>query len=369
MQRVTSLRTLISFGLLVVFILGGWSRHDEAMAQDVIPVDCSAADQTLGQALQAADLGDTIQISGTCQEMVTITTNDLTLDGLVSAIIDGGGENQPGVFIQGVLTVDGAQRVSIRGLTVQNGPDGILATRGAAVTLADLVLQNNADDGIQIMLNSTADMSGTVTSMGNADDGILVLDSSSLHITDGTITAQGNGDDGVSIFSSSSLRITNSTVQLEQNGVADPAGDGLQISSTSTVNTTGEGMAQIVANQNASRGIVVSSSAILSFGAPSSTIVTNNGRDGLGVFNLSRFSLPAGTELRLENNARGLIATNVAIVFCAADSTVVLNGNGMDPLIENSIVSPECLGPSTQGAARTTTAPAADVSPQDKEDY
>lgn len=159
-------------------------------------------------------------------------------------------------------------------------------------------------------------------------------------------------------------------MRLEQNGVADPAGDGLQISSTSTVNTTGEGMVQIVANQNMNRGIVVSTSATLSFGIPSSTVLTNNGRDGLGVFNLSRFSLPAGTELRLENNARfGLIATNLAVVFCAANSSVVLNGNGMPPLIENSIVSPECLGPSTQGVSRTTIAPVPGVASQDQEDY
>lgn len=369
MQRVTSLRTLTSFGLLCVLILCGWGGSDKAVAQDVIPVDCSAADQTLGQALQAANPGDIIQISGTCQETVTITTNDLTLDGQGSAIIDGGG-NEPGVFLQGAITIDGAQRVAIRGLTVQNGPDGILATRGAAVTLTDLVLQNNADDGIQIMLNSTADMSGMITSMGNADDGILVLDAASLHITDGTVTARENGDDGLSVFGSSALRITNSTVQLEQNGTTDPAGDGLVILSTSTMNTTGEGMVQIVANQNANRGMVISSSATLLFNVPSSTILTNNGLDGLGVFNLSRFSLPAGAELRLENNARfGLIATNVAIVFCAADSAVVLNGNGMASFIADSIVSQECLGPSTQGAARTTTVPASGVSPQDKEDY
>ncbi|ETX00299.1 MAG: hypothetical protein ETSY1_11760 [Candidatus Entotheonella factor] len=209
-----------------------------------------------------------------------------------------------------------------------------------------------------------------MTSMGNADDGIVILDSSSLHITDGTVMAQGNGDDGVSIFSSSALRITNSTVQLEQNGVTAPTGDGLVVSSTSTVSTTGAGMVQIVANQNANRGIVVSSSAIFSLGVPSSTVLTNNGLDGLGVFNLSRFILPAGTELRLENNARfGLIATNLAIVFCAADSNVVLSGNGMDPFFENSIVSEACLGSGTQGTPRTMTAPATGVSPQDKEDY
>lgn len=368
MQHVISLRTLARVGLLGMLVLCGWSGHDEAVAQSM--VDCNVPGQSLSQALEMANPGDTIQISGTCQETVTITTNDLTLDGQGSAIIDGGGVNQPGVFIEGTITINGAQRVTIRGLTVQNGSDGILAIRGAAVTLADLVVQNNADDGIQIMLNSTADVSGTVTSMGNADDGILVIDSSSLHITDSTLTSRENGDDGLSVFSSSALRITNSTVQLEQNGTMDAGGDGLTMSSTSTGNTSSLGTVQIVANQNANRGLVVSSASTFSYAGPAVTTLNNNGRDGLGVFNLSRYILPAGAELRLENNMRfGVIATNVAIIFCNADSTVVLNGNGMESFFENAIVSPECAGPPMQSASSPTIAPVPGTASQDQEDY
>ncbi len=286
--------------------------------------------------------GDIIEISGTCQETVTITTNDFTLDGLGSAIIDGGGA-QPEVALEGVITIDGAQRVTIR-----NGPDGILVNRGAAVTLADLTVQDNADDGIQVMLNATADMTGTIVSTGNADDGILVIDSASLHITNGILNTQANGDDGLTVFNSSALRLSNSTLQADNNGLADPTGDGLVIASASTFNTTGGEPVQITASQNANRGIVVASASAMILGAQSTTTLTNNGTDGLGIFYVSRFHLPSTSELRLENNAEvGLLVINISAATCANGSTVVYANNGVDFVVENAIVSPNCIAQGT----------------------
>ncbi|PON19147.1 hypothetical protein C2W62_04320 [Candidatus Entotheonella serta] len=254
--------------------------------------------------------GDIIEISGTCQETVTITTNDLTLDGLGSAIIDGGGA-QPEVALEGVITIDGAQRVTIRGLTIRNGPDGILVHRGAAVTLADLTFQDNADDGI------------------------LVIDSASLHITNGILNTQANGDDGLTVFNSSALRLSNSTLQADNNGLADPTGDGLVIASASTFNTTGGEPVQITASQNANRGIVVASASAMVLGAQSTTTLTNNGTDGLGIFYVSRFHLPSTSELRLENNAEvGLLVINISAATCANGSTVVYANNGVDFVVD-----------------------------------
>ena len=47
--------------------------------------------QTLGKALERARPGDTFLVSGTCRERVTITTDQITLDGQESAVPDGGG--------------------------------------------------------------------------------------------------------------------------------------------------------------------------------------------------------------------------------------------------------------------------------------
>jgi len=63
--------------------------------------------------------------------VVTITTDGITLDGQGSAVVDGGGGSP--VEFTGVVTVNGARNVTIKGLTVQRGPgEGILGRRGAA---------------------------------------------------------------------------------------------------------------------------------------------------------------------------------------------------------------------------------------------
>ena len=87
--------------------------------------------QTLTEALRKAKPGDTLQVTGTCHERVTITTDRLTLDGGGSAVLDGGGGG-PTEF-EGVVTIDGAHGVTLTGFTIQNGPgEGILghARRG-----------------------------------------------------------------------------------------------------------------------------------------------------------------------------------------------------------------------------------------------
>jgi nitrous oxidase accessory protein NosD len=53
-------------------------------------VNCDHGEK-LAKALKEAKPGETSQVSGTCQEAVTIITDRITLDGSGSAIIDGGG--------------------------------------------------------------------------------------------------------------------------------------------------------------------------------------------------------------------------------------------------------------------------------------
>jgi nitrous oxidase accessory protein NosD len=57
--------------------------------------------ESLAIALEKATPGETIQVSGTCQEAVTIITDRITLDGGGSAIIDGRGAE--------VVTADGVR--------------------------------------------------------------------------------------------------------------------------------------------------------------------------------------------------------------------------------------------------------------------
>ena len=102
-----------------------------------------------------AQPGDTIMITGTCNETVMVDKDGITLDGGGTAIIDGDGADVP------VIAVYGQRNVVIRGLTVQNGRQGVFADRGTAVWLEDVTARNNGA-GISIRGNSSATFAGTV---------------------------------------------------------------------------------------------------------------------------------------------------------------------------------------------------------------
>ena len=217
MQRVTML--VVSIAMLAV--------SGPARAQ----VDCDAG-ATIAEAVASAKPGDTIQVSGTCDESVTITTDRLTLDGQGMAVINGGGGGEPSVISQGIISIHGAQGVVVTGFTVQNGPvDGISVKKGAAATIQNTTVQDNADDGIEVTEGSTAELidcsvlrsgdfgidvirhahvilRGTNSSNENAAQGMLVIDASAVTVADGTFQTNMNGSDGVLVGSASSFSFT-----------------------------------------------------------------------------------------------------------------------------------------------------------------
>ena len=178
--------------------------------------------QTLTEALRKAKPGDTLQVTGTCQERVTITTDRLTLDGGGSAVLDGGGGG-PTEF-EGVVTIDGAQGVTLTGFTIQNGPgEGILGVRGAAFAVQHTTVQNNAAAGIAIAMarRPTSPIArSTATGFG-----IDVFTSSSA-ILRGTITSSQNTGNGAAVNGRSMLEIRGAQVQLNDNGGSWPGGIG-----------------------------------------------------------------------------------------------------------------------------------------------
>lgn len=143
-----------------------------------VQVDCTKPDQTLTQALQTAQLGDTIRVTGTCTETITITTDDVTIEGHNNAVVDGQGMKQ------NVITIDGARRVTIKQVTVQHGDNGIYAQRGASVILDGVTAQDNADD----VLRSGKTQ---LTARNNKQAGVAVFSNASGTFL-GAVTAEGN---------------------------------------------------------------------------------------------------------------------------------------------------------------------------------
>ncbi len=278
-----------------------------------LSVNCDSG-RTLTQALSRAAPGDTVLVSGTCTETVTIATNDITVDGQLATIVDGGGGADP------VMTIEGVRGVTVRNLTLINGTDGIFAHKHADMLIENVIAENNTDDGFDVGENSTVDirngtansngdegfvvsqnsninlLDGTTESMNNGGHGLQAITSSNIGAFGGVVKSTGNGGAGISIFGASQLVIILGTeVEIESNS------DGLTVSSSAAafIDQTSE----LKLDNNSRDGLlIVDNSAVTSLGEAT---VTNNGRHGILVFESSNLRL-FGTNLIDSNGEDGL---------------------------------------------------------------
>ena len=164
-----------------------------------VTVDCSAG-QTITDVLQTVSGSPlTITVSGTCDENVTITRNDVTLQGVAA----GSGITGPDTTLD-TIVIQGAQRVILDSLTVSGGHNGVNGKGSAAFTVQHSTIQNTGNNGIIVLTNSRATIdSNTVT--GSGADGITVRATSNGTITNTTV--QSSTMYGVHILEGSSARI------------------------------------------------------------------------------------------------------------------------------------------------------------------
>ena len=159
---------------------------------------------SIQDAVDEAEAGTplTITVNGTCTEEVVITTNDVTVQG--NSIAD---------EVVGGFTVTGAQRVSIKHLTIRDGttsyPVGVFASRGAAVVLDDLFISGQSGAGIYVSRNAYADILGsTVQNPASGDNALLITDGGVVRASNGagfnTFTSSNNA--AVGLFRSASAR-------------------------------------------------------------------------------------------------------------------------------------------------------------------
>jgi hypothetical protein len=166
-------------------------------------VDCDGGD-TIQEEVDEADGPTIIFVSGTCTENVTITKDDITIQG----------DNIDDDHVVGGFTITGAHRVTIKSLTIRDGttsyPVGVFASRGAAVVLDDIFVSGQGGAGIYVSRNAYADIFGsTVESPDTADNALLLNDGAVVRASNSTfISANGDPDNGaaVGLFRSSSAR-------------------------------------------------------------------------------------------------------------------------------------------------------------------
>lgn len=214
-----------------------------------VAVSCgnpAAKVQTLADGLKL--IGDdrpaTLLVSGTCRENVVIEGMDrVTLQGNPTATIDGGAD--PGSFTVRItdsrsieltsLTITGGgmgvlcggqSLCRLAGLTVQNSlAFGIFVGIRSHADIADTVIRNSADIGMQLSGGASASTDG-LSVVGSATEGIrLGLGAGFLLMSGGSVS--GNGGNGITVN-------TAGLVVLLGAAVTGNAGDGLALRLGST---------------------------------------------------------------------------------------------------------------------------------------
>lgn len=237
-------------------------------------VDCNAG-ETIQSKVDAAQPGDTIVITGTCNEAVVVNKDDITLDGGRSAIIDAMDFDDAAIF------VDGRQNVTIKGLTVQNGLFGIKIVEGAAVWLEDFTARNSriksghdSGNGIMAVQSTSVVLAGAIISDGNERHGLGVYRGSGAVVVGNatveerrlpptSLQTDDNGEHGIQVSESSALAVFsayagNTAVRTRDNKKYS----GIEVNNGSSLIVVG---GDFTATGNASSGLAVGGSSSVGF--------------------------------------------------------------------------------------------------------
>jgi len=283
-------------------------------------VNCDRGEE-IARALARAEPGDTIRVTGTCVERVSIKTDRITLDGQGAATLDGGGG--PAAEFDGVVTIDGASGVTIQGFTVQNGPgEGILGTHGAAFSVRNTTVQDNGSTGVVVAEGSTAEL--TDCSILRNDAGIDVFTQSSA-VLKGAIRTNDNLLNGATVNGTSIIEIRGAQVEASRNG-----GEGLAAGSNSQLAVFGFAGSQgstFTIDANGGGGILLGDS-ILNVFSESTIAITNS---PLGILcGAGKIISPFGVgTFVIENNGVGLDFGLDGTALLVGGLTVRNNGTGV----------------------------------------
>lgn len=274
MLKKVKIMTAIMFLLTCVSLIP--AKGDAA----TVTVDCAAA--SLQAAINAAASGTIINVSGICNENISISQskNLITINGGGAATIHGVDLNKHSIDIKG-------RGIVIKKLTITGGIDGIYVNDGGTAICDTNIIQNTGRHGIAVSQNSHADIISS-TIQNNPIHGINVTESSSARI--GFLTYQDttakpntiklNGGNGVVVARSSSAVIVGNKISNNtNNGIA-------------VIRASHADISQNTINANKNNGIVADGNSGVNLGnfagttifdLPNSTTVKNGSYGGLCV--------------------------------------------------------------------------------------
>lgn len=163
--------------------------------------------------------GDTLLVSGTCNENVSINESleRIIIDGQGTATINASDTTRAAVGIRG-------RNVILTGFTITGGENGVGITRGGTATITNCIIQSALRDGIGVSQGSTVRVTNS-TIQNNTNQGVNVVRNAyarlgflTLEGTEtipggvGPNTIQNNGDNGVRVADSSDADIIDNTI-------------------------------------------------------------------------------------------------------------------------------------------------------------
>jgi len=188
-------------------------------------VDCDAGN-TIASVYATVKPGDTVLVSGTCREQVSIPPEitRVTFDGQKKAIIQhpGGQQASPHVFY------NRGKEITIKGFTVTGGQDGIHLSGPASAVVDGNLVTKNSGRGIHIdkgsvvrILNTTVEQSGgigiDITGASYAYIGVYIPRVPAL----GPNTIRNNGGPGINIERTAGAWIVGNTISgNKESGIA-----------------------------------------------------------------------------------------------------------------------------------------------------
>jgi Right handed beta helix region len=300
-KKIPILALLIPLALVAAVLLTSPTGDADSNLRMRV-VNCDRG-ENIAEVLAKAEPGDTIRVTGTCVERVSIKTDRITLDGQGAATLDGGGG--PIAEFDGVVTIDGASGVTIQGFTVQNGPgEGILGTHGAAFSVRNTTVQDNGFTGVAVGQGSTAELTDCRI-LRNGGPGMDVYTQSSA-VLKGAIRTNDNLQSGADINGTSIIEIRGAQVEASRNG-----GFGLIAGSNSQLAVFGFAGSQgstFTIDANGQAGIGLGSSILNVFSE--STIAITNSPVGILVaasklvspFGVGRFVIENKSEATKQRN-------------------------------------------------------------------
>ena len=300
-QKTGVISIIFVFGVFFWFL---------ALTGEAATVVCTGqpGQKLLQSAIDAAVSGDTISVSGICNESIDIAKSGITIDGgdingnptaeihvPVSTTVNAVRIRAGAVTLKNFKSIqggrDGVYVVSSTGTTILNntiqntGRDGVFVDLGAAPTINGNTINNNPRQGITVFANAFATIiKNTITN--NQGAGIYITESSAARIgfvgtsetTASSNTITFNDGDGIVVTRASNAYIVGNTISNND-------GNGVTVTKVShagvcdnTINQNGGNGIEVSEGSGANLGSETPSTPPTIFELPNTTTVNNGGR-------------------------------------------------------------------------------------------